>query len=683
MLHEHLPSPQETLFVCFQIASLALGTFQRNPCLLASKHRNVPATYSTNTYFRPWKSSTFRCFPSTQLWPCYGQGACSWVPRRFSQCRPSRSCRPRSKCTADPSARHGPWRHWPQGSVGCHPHLDGMTWPEVDDNWISLEWEFPIGLGFHWNWKRKTLEDTLQSAHPQINFRFNGLAHSRTQGYMVVVHECWSIPPAAYGRRTARCVPCSSDSWGRRWVQVVSPSCRPRCWGDPRWYPGIHPYHPSRQWRRCASPERHTPRWWANVGPCILGLDSWPSGSSGQKNGNISARCQEHHCTFFPESVWAQGSSNSGGLYLIFSSSHLLIFTSSHLHICSSSHLLIFTSAHLHIFSSSHLLIFTSAHLHIFSSSHLLIFTSAHLHIFSSLHLLIFTSAHLHICSSSHTHIFSFSLSHSHLHILTSSLSLPLLFPLSFLSLSPFSFPFLFLAFFIFLSLGRGWCRRGVTKRQPFRTKWGSMRKNCGKIAILLVLEQPFRTKWWSIVKNCRKIANLLVPEQPFRTKWGSIVKNWRKIAILLVPEQPFRTKWGSIVKNCGKTAILLVLEQPFHTKWGSIVKNWRKIANLLVPEQPFRTKWGSMRKNCGKIAILLVLEQPFRTKWWSIVKNWGKIANLLVPDLSRSNPFARNEGRCAKTEIKLRFYLCRSNPFARNDARCAKTECKSVSVCV
>ena len=178
-----------------------------------------------------------------------------------------------------------------------------------------------------------------------------------------------------------------------------------------------------------------------------------------------------------------------------FSSSHLLIFTSAHLHICSSSHLLIFTSAHLHIFtpshlhtfshtfSSSHLLIFTPSHLHICSSSHLLIFTSAHLHIcssshlhtFSSSHLLIFTSAHLHIFSSSHlliftsshTHIFTFSLSHSHLHILTSSLlSLSLLFPLSFLSL-----PFLSLAFFIFLSLGRGWCRRGVTKRQPFRTK--------------------------------------------------------------------------------------------------------------------------------------------------------------------------------------------------------------------
>ena len=39
------------------------------------------------------------------------------------------------------------------------------------------------------------------------------------------------------------------------------------------------------------------------------------------------------------------------------------------------------------------------------------------------------------------------------------------------------------------------------------------------------------------------------------------------------------------------------------------------------------------------------------------------------------SNPFARNEGRCAKTEVKLRFYLCWSNPFARKEGRCAKTE--------
>ena len=160
--------------------------------------------------------------------------------------------------------------------------------------------------------------------------------------------------------------------------------------------------------------------------------------------------------------------------------------SSSHLHTFSSSHLLIFTPSltpsHLHIFShtfsSSHLLIFTSSltpsHLHICSSSHLLIFTSSHLHTFSSSHLLLFTSAPLHTFShtfsSSHLLIFTPSLTPSHL----LSLSLSRFFPLSFLfllSLSPFSLPFLSLAFFIFLSLGRGWCRRGVTKREPFRTK--------------------------------------------------------------------------------------------------------------------------------------------------------------------------------------------------------------------
>ena len=108
------------------------------------------------------------------------------------------------------------------------------------------------------------------------------------------------------------------------------------------------------------------------------------------------------------------------------SSSHPLIFTSSHLHIFSSSHLLIFTSSHLHILSSSHPLIFASSHLHIFTSSHLLIFTSSHLHIFSSSHLLlIFSSSHL-LTSS---HIFSHLLTSSHifssLHLISHLLLLP------------------------------------------------------------------------------------------------------------------------------------------------------------------------------------------------------------------------------------------------------------------
>ena len=92
--------------------------------------------------------------------------------------------------------------------------------------------------------------------------------------------------------------------------------------------------------------------------------------------------------------------------------------TSSHLHIFSSSHLLIFRSSHLHIFSSSNLLIFTSSPLHIFSSSsHLHIFShphifssSFHLHIFSSSHLLIFTSSPLALLPSCPLLLFYFSL---------------------------------------------------------------------------------------------------------------------------------------------------------------------------------------------------------------------------------------------------------------------------------
>ena len=86
-------------------------------------------------------------------------------------------------------------------------------------------------------------------------------------------------------------------------------------------------------------------------------------------------------------------------------SSHLLIFISSHPHIFSSSHLLlIFSSSHPHIFSSSHLLL-------IFSSSHLLIFTSSHLHIFSSSHLLILTSSPLALLPSCPLALSFFSIS--------------------------------------------------------------------------------------------------------------------------------------------------------------------------------------------------------------------------------------------------------------------------------
>ena len=83
-----------------------------------------------------------------------------------------------------------------------------------------------------------------------------------------------------------------------------------------------------------------------------------------------------HFQAFFPRAYERRVLLIAGVCY---TSSHLLIFTSTHI---------IFTSSHLHIYiSSSHLHIFTSKyHLHIFSSSHLHI-SSSHLqlHILSSL----------------------------------------------------------------------------------------------------------------------------------------------------------------------------------------------------------------------------------------------------------------------------------------------------------
>ena len=123
--------------------------------------------------------------------------------------------------------------------------------------------------------------------------------------------------------------------------------------------------------------------------------------------------------------------------------------------------------------------------------------------------------------------------------------------------------------------------------------------------------------------------------------------------------------------------------------------QNLRKNCDFTcAADQPFRTKWGSIVKNWGKIAILLVLEQGAtlshemrvdrqKLMWncdFTCARNEGRCAKTeekLRFYLCWSNPFARNEGRSSKTDVKLRFYLCRSNPFARNEGPCAKTDVK------
>ena len=45
--------------------------------------------------------------------------------------------------------------------------------------------------------------------------------------------------------------------------------------------------------------------------------------------------------------------------------------------------------------------------------------------------------------------------------------------------------------------------------------------------------------------------------------------------------------------------------------------------------------------------------------------------------DATKCNPFARNEVRSPKTEVKLRLAKCPANPFVRNEARSPKTDVK------
>ena len=334
--------------------------------------------------------------------------------------------------------------------------------------------------------------------------------------------------------------------------------------------------------------------------------EAWP--------GSRTALLMQCHFLIFPESVWAKGSSNSGGLSNIFTSSHLHItssnlhiftsshphiFTSSHLHIFSSSHPHIFTSSHLHIFTFSHLHIFTSSHLHIFSSSHLHIlhilssshlhiFTSSHLHIFSSSHRLIFTSSQLHIFSSSHPHIFTSSHLHifssSHLHIFTSS------------HLHIFSSSHLH----IFTS------HLHIFTSHHIFTSSHSLLPSCS-LALLLSCPLALFFSFFSISLLRRGAVPTRRHEtQPFRTKRGSIAKNWGKIAILQPRRQLFRTKRASIAKNWGETC------------------DFECAAQTLSHEMRFERQ----KLRSGEIALLKCRSQQFatlshETKLWSS-KSWG-----------------------------------------------------------
>ena len=324
-------------------------------------------------------------------------------------------------------------------------------------------------------------------------------------------------------------------------------------------------------------------------------------------------------------------------LLLIFSSSHLLISSSSHLLILTSSpHLLIFTSSHLHIFSSSHLLtsshifshlltsshIFTSSHLHIFSSSHLT--SSPHLLIFTSSHLLIFTSSHPHIfSSSSHLHIFSsphlLIFTSSHLHIFSHILTYPHIF--SHLLTSSHIFSHLLTSSHTFSHL--------LTSSHIF--------------SHLLTSSHIFSHLLIFTSSHLTSSPLALLPSCPLALSFFSI-------SLLKAGAgqcQRDGTKRNLFARNEGRSS-----------------KTEVKLRFYLCRSNPFARNEGRSSKTEEKLRFYLCRSNPF-------ARNEGRSSKTAVKlrfYLCRSNPFARNEGRSSKTEVKLRFYLCWSNPFARNE---------------
>ena len=231
------------------------------------------------------------------------------------------------------------------------------------------------------------------------------------------------------------------------------------------------------------------------------------------------------------------------------------------------------SSSHLHTFSSSHLLIFTSSlsltslifksfiftspllshpsHLHI-SHLHISLFSSSHRLLLSS-HLLIFTSAHLHILVPAGSH-----------ETLTSS-------PLR----SKWGSILLFLSLEVFIAL------LYLSRSNPFARNEGRSAKTEVKLRFYLSWSNPFApNEGRPTIKNCGKIASLLAPEQPFRTK-------------------EMRVDRRKLRKNCEFTCLR---SNPFARNEGRSSKTEEKLRFYLAPSNPFARNEGRSSKTEEKL---------------------------------------------------------------------------------
>ena len=96
----------------------------------------------------------------------------------------------------------------------------------------------------------------------------------------------------------------------------------------------------------------------------------------------------------------------------------------------------------------------------------------------------------------------------------------------------------------------------------------------------------------------------------------------------------------------------------------------WQRDA---TKRNPFARNEVRSSKTEVKLRFQGVRRNPFaRNEVWS-----SKTKEKLQFQVSAANPFARNEVRSSKTEETLQFQVSAANPFARNEVDPSKTEVK------
>ena len=105
--------------------------------------------------------------------------------------------------------------------------------------------------------------------------------------------------------------------------------------------------------------------------------------------------------------------------------------------------------------------------------------------------------------------------------------------------------------------------------------------------------------------KTAEKIAILLVPEQPFRTKWGSIAKNCGKNCDLS-RSNPFARNEGRSPKTVEKLRFYLSRSNPFARNEARSPKTEEKLRFYLPPSNPFARNEGRCAKTEVKLQLYL-----------------------------------------------------------------------------